>query len=388
VSTADWSAADTDQTRELRSQLVAALVVAGDITDQRWRHVFATVPRHALVPRYYRSDNYQEIDGSSEDDHPTWLQSVYSDETLITQITPYTVTSSGTMPGLVALMLRALDVHDHHRVLQVGTGTGYTAALLCERLGSQQVTTIDIDPELVRAASIRLASVGYQPTAITGNGAHGHPAHAPFDRFLATCSLHRIPSAWLSQAAPGARIVAPIAKGLIALDVADEDHAAGRFLSEGGYFMPLRDSGDDSVDIDHTATTTQDEPRHTSLGPRDTFYQQHMRFLLTVALPEVSVGQHGPSLDELIICDHAGSTARLDTSDNGTFVVTETGSRALWTEVEQLHQLWQACDQPHRERFGLSVIPGRQWIWLDTPDSPHTWDLPADLMAAEQAEAE
>ncbi len=377
MSALDSWAADTDRTRELRAQLVAALVESGDISDERWRHVFATVPRHALVPRYYRSDNYQEIDGSSDEDHPTWLRSVYSDETLITRKTPYTVTSSGTMPGLVALMLRALDVHDDHRVLQIGTGTGYTAALLCERLGSRQVTTIDIDPELVRVASSRLASVGYQPTAIVGNGAHGHPAHAPFDRFLATCSLRRIPSAWLSQAALGARIVAPIAKGLIALDVADEDHAAGRFLPEGGYFMPLRDSGDDSIDGIGTATATPNEPRHTSLGPRDTFYQQHMRFLLTVALPDVSVGQHGPSLDDLIIGDHAGSTARLDVTDNGTLLVTETGSRALWAEVEQLHWQWQACNQPYRERFGLSVTPGRQWIWLDTPDSPHTWDLPA-----------
>lgn len=175
---------------------------------------------------------------------------------------------------------------------------------------------------------------------------------------------------------PGARIVAPIAKGLIALDVADEDHATGRFLSEGGYFMPLRHDG--SVDdIDYPATATPTDPRHTSLGPRDTFYQQHVRFLLTVALPDVSVGQHGPSLDELVIDDHAGSTARLDTSDDGRFLVTETGSRALWTEVEQLHQLWQACNQPHRERFGLSVTPGRQWIWLDAPGGPHTWDLPA-----------
>ncbi|MPZ67623.1 MAG: hypothetical protein GEU83_19725, partial [Pseudonocardiaceae bacterium] len=347
----------------------------------------ATVPRHALVPRYYRSDNYQEIDGTTEDDHSTWLRAAYSDETLITQKSRYTVTSSGTMPGLVALMLRALDVHDDHRVLQIGTGTGYTAALLCERLGSQHVTTIDIDPELVRAVGIGLASVGYQPTAIVGNGAHGHPPHAPFDRFLATCSLRRIPAAWLSQAAPGARIVAPIAKGLIALDVADEDHACGRFLPEGGYFMPLRH--DDSVDdIDDPATATPTAPRHTSLGPRDTFYQQHLRFLLTVALPDVSVGQHGPSLDELIIDDHAGSTARLDTSDDGTFLVTETGSRALWTEVEQLHQLWQACDQPCRERFGLSVAPGRQWIWLDAPDSPHAWDLPPDLRRSEQAWAE
>lgn len=162
MSTADSWAADTDQTRELRAQLVAALVEAGDINDERWRHVFATVPRHALVPRYHRSDDYREVDGTTDGDHPTWLRSVYCDETLITQKTRYTVTSSGTMPGLVALMLRALDVHDDHRVLQIGTGTGYTAALLCERLGSRRVTTIDIDPELVRAASIRLASLGYE----------------------------------------------------------------------------------------------------------------------------------------------------------------------------------------------------------------------------------
>ncbi|MGH3934174.1 MAG: methyltransferase domain-containing protein [Pseudonocardiaceae bacterium] len=373
----DSWAVDTDRTRMLRAKLVAELVRAGDITDERWRHVFATVPRHALVPRYYRADNYQEIDGTTGHDHPTWLRSVYSDETLITQKTTHTVTSSGTMPGLVALMLRALNVHDHQRVLQIGTGTGYTAALLCERLGPQHVTTIDIDSHLVQAATTRLAAVGYRPTAIAGNGSHGYFPHAPYDRFLATCSLSRIPTAWLAQARPGARVVAPIAKGLITLDVADENHAAGHFLSEGGYFMPLRDTAEDADnDTEHTATP-QTDPRHTELGPRDTFYHQHMRFLITVALPDLSVGQHGPSLNDLIIRDHAGSTARLDTTDHGTFLVTETGPRALWAEVEQLYQQWQACNQPHRERFGLSITPGRQWVWLDTPDGPHTWDLPA-----------
>jgi protein-L-isoaspartate O-methyltransferase len=159
--------------------MVTALVQAGDIRDERWRQVFATVPRHALVPRYYQADDYREIDGTTEAGHSTWLRSVYSDETLITQKTTHMVTSSGTMPGLVALMLRALDVHDHHRVLQIGTGTGYTAALLCERLGSHHVTTIDIDPELVRTARTRLASMSYRPTAVAGNGADGYLPHAP-----------------------------------------------------------------------------------------------------------------------------------------------------------------------------------------------------------------
>jgi hypothetical protein len=103
-----------------------------------------------------------------------------------------------------------------------------------------------------------------------------------------------------------------------------------------------------------------------------------MRFFLTVALPEVSIGQHGPSLDDLVIADHTGSSARLESTDDGSFLVTETGSRALWGEVEQLHHLWHEYRQPHRERFGLSIAQERQWVWLDSPEGPHTWELPPE----------
>lgn len=376
-SVESW-ASDTDDALQLREQMVNALVQAGDITDECWRQAFTVVARHALVPRYYRPDNYHEIDATKKTDHTIWLRSVYSDETLITQKTARTVTSSGTMPGLIAIMLHALEVRDHHRVLQIGTGTGYTAGLLCERSGSDQVTTVDIDPALTQTAEARLASMGYHPNVVTGNGAHGHPSGAPYDRILATCGLRRIPSGWLTQAAPGARIVAPIAKGLIALDVGDANHATGRFLAEGGYFMPLRNSADGSAGCvtDWAKASTRNHSRCTSLGPRDTFYQQEMRFLLAVALPEVSAGQHGPALDDLIIRDDTGSSARLDTIQDGSFLVTEIGPRALWAEVEQLHCLWHELHQPRRERFGISVSPTRQWVWLDSSDSPHTWDLP------------
>jgi protein-L-isoaspartate O-methyltransferase len=73
------------------------------------------------------------------------LDTVYSNKTLVTQITPTDVTSSGTMPGLIAKMLTAIRINTGDNVLHVGTGTGYTAALLCERLGSDKVTTVDID---------------------------------------------------------------------------------------------------------------------------------------------------------------------------------------------------------------------------------------------------
>jgi hypothetical protein len=112
------------------------------------------------------------------------------------------------------------------------------------------------------------------------------------------------------------------------------------------------------------------------LSPRDTFYHQHVRFLLTVALPDVSVGQHSRCLDDLIIADRTGSSARLNRMQDGSFVVTETGSRALWAEVEQTHQLWHDCHQPRREHFGLSIAQERQWIWLDSPECHYTWQLP------------
>lgn len=74
VSAREPWAADTDQTRELRAQMVAALVQEGDVRDERWGQVFGTVPRHALVPRYYRPDNYQEIDGTTEHHRSMWLR--------------------------------------------------------------------------------------------------------------------------------------------------------------------------------------------------------------------------------------------------------------------------------------------------------------------------
>jgi len=166
---------DSDATRALRREMVTALVNDGTLTDDRWRRAFLAVPRHVLVPTYYQAS--ERIDGQT--DPQRWLRLVYSDTTLITQRRPDAVTSSGTMPSLVAMMVQALEIEDGHRVLQVATGTGYTAALLCERLGSEQVTSIDVDPDLTTTAQDRLQRCGYTPTVITADGAQGYPDHAP-----------------------------------------------------------------------------------------------------------------------------------------------------------------------------------------------------------------
>ncbi|MGH3812015.1 MAG: hypothetical protein ACRDUV_06100 [Pseudonocardiaceae bacterium] len=178
------------------------------------------------------------IDSANPDDQTTWLEAVYSNKTLVTQITPTDVTSSATMPGLLTKMLTAIRINTGDNALHIGTGTGYTA----------------------------------------------------------TCALRRIPADWLAQAAPGARIVTPLATGLIGLNVTGPDQASGRFLTPGGFFMPLRDTNQQDKPTTPAHGTRRD-PRPTELGPLQTFYEDHLRFLLTVALPDVSTGQHGPSLE-------------------------------------------------------------------------------------------
>ncbi|MGH3801515.1 MAG: methyltransferase domain-containing protein, partial [Pseudonocardiaceae bacterium] len=367
---------DTERTRALRERMVTELVESGAITDDLWRQAFTAVPRHALVPRFYRTTDRAVIDSTNPDHELTWLEAVYSNKTLVTQITPTDVTSSGTMPGLLAKMLTAIRINTDDNVLHVGTGTGYTAALLCQRLGSNKVTTIDIDPDLSNDARTRLDHLGYTPTVVTGNGARGYPPNAPYDAILATCALRRIPAEWLAQAVPGARIAAPLATGLMALDVTGPDQASGRFLPPGGFFMPLRDTHQQDKPTTPAHGTRRD-PRPTELGPLQTFYEDHLRFLLTVALPDVSTSQHGPALEDLTISNSAGSTARLDRTDNGTFLVTEIGPRALWNEVEHLHQQWQAWGRPGRERYGLTANGESQTIWLDEPRDAPTWHLPS-----------
>jgi protein-L-isoaspartate O-methyltransferase len=212
-----------------------------------------------------------------------WLDAVYSDQTLITKGVQVPLSralrpgagliyaSSSTLPPLVLRMLEELDVTDGCRVLEIGTGSGYNAALLCERLGSAQVTSVDIDPELVDLAREWLAVNGYTPTLAAVDGAGGYPPAAPYDRIIATCAVPAIPAAWLAQVAPGAVILTdvhgPLGGTLVRLTVDAHATATGRFVPHWAGFMWMRHT----VDPPHhnTSGRTTNQP---SRSPRWTPY--------------------------------------------------------------------------------------------------------------------
>ncbi|CAL9576415.1 Protein-L-isoaspartate O-methyltransferase [Actinosynnema sp. ALI-1.44] len=167
----------------------------------------AATPRHLLVPTAHR----QQPDGTwtALDTAGADLDLAYSTTTLVTQLDDTgQPTSTSTKPDLMIRMLELLDIHDDHRVLEIGTGNGYKAALLAHRLGDDHVHSIDLDPALVATARAGLAALDRHPRLAARDGAEGWPEHAPYDRIIATCSVPRIPWTWAEQAATGALLLA------------------------------------------------------------------------------------------------------------------------------------------------------------------------------------
>jgi protein-L-isoaspartate(D-aspartate) O-methyltransferase len=93
------------------------------------------------------------------------------------------------------------------RVLEIGTGTGYNAALLAHRLGSAAVTSVEIDPDLAEQARRALTTSGYLLGVTTADGARGYPPHAPYDRIMSTAAVHQVPYPWIAQTRPGGKIL-------------------------------------------------------------------------------------------------------------------------------------------------------------------------------------
>jgi len=294
-------------------------------TDPVWREAFEAVPRHLFVPYYYVGvlGGYERL----WRDHPAprarerWLRGAYADAPLATRVRDGVLVSSSSQPSLMAKMLAELEVEDGDRVLEIGAGTGYNAALLAHRLGDDLVTTVDLDPEITESARQHLAAAGRHPIVVTGDGARGVPERAPFDRIIATCTLTSIPRPWLAQCTPGARILAPLATGLIALRVRDAEHAEGRFLHTPAYFVPLRGG-------------TRPEPESRELGglPRRARSHELFRFLLTLT---------------------AGSL-----------------------DPYEAYALWEREHLPQRERYGVTVSGDHAWAWLDDPEGRYVWPLP------------
>ncbi|GHH36933.1 methyltransferase domain-containing protein [Lentzea cavernae] len=347
-----------DDAAALRAELVDQMLGAGVLRDPRWHNAFRAVPRHEFLPHFYRlvpSGDWERV--ASGD--PEWLELVYVDDAWVTQfdgddtVTGGTPTSSSSMPTIMAIMLEALEVHTGQSILEVGTGTGYNAALLCHALGSDNVTTVDVDPNISERAQERLHDNGFFPTCVTGDGALGHPGRAPYDRLLATCSVSAIPTAWLEQTRPGGLVVTtlhrPIGAGLVRITSNGDGTGEGRVLTEDGRFMPLRAHALPPLvvgtgEFDRRATTL---PFGTVLDRANPF-----EFFAGTALRDVVTGPNRLAHSDGSWVHHRGSH------------VEQGGPRRLWDAVEDALAQWRDLGEPRRDQFGVRIGTDGQRLTL------------------------
>jgi len=176
---------DSDKFRKKRLQMVDSQIRDRGINDLETLRALSAVPRHLFVPEYLRRQAY--ADGPLPIGHGQTI----------------------SQPYIVAYMTEILHIKPKHRVLEIGTGSGYQAAVLAEL--TDQVYTMEIIPELADTAGKRLKETGYSSVNVRqGDGYHGWPAAAPFDAIMVTAAAEFIPPPLLQQLKEGGRMIIPV----------------------------------------------------------------------------------------------------------------------------------------------------------------------------------
>lgn len=171
----------------LRREMVRFQLQRRDITDRQILEVMERVPRHRFVS--------ESVQDSAYEDHPL----------------PIGHGQTISQPYIVALMTQLAQPQPKSRALDVGTGSGYQAAVLAELC--QQVYSIEIVEPLAQEARQRLAGLGYKNIEVrSGDGYRGWPEHAPFDVILVAAAPDHVPQRLVEQLAPGGRLVIPVGR--------------------------------------------------------------------------------------------------------------------------------------------------------------------------------
>lgn len=384
---------------KLRQQLADQLAAGDCLRSPEWRAAVEDVPRHEFLRRFY-TENLgpgvtswtpisAELVGLSE-----WLTIAYSDQTLVTQfderplaegdhepVSNANPTSSSTLPSLVVRMLEDLDVRDDMSVLELGTGTGYSTALLCHRLGDKNVTSVETDHDVADRARIALASCGYYPRLLTEDGRRGYAGPAPYDRTIATFGVRSVPSAWVEQTRPGGLIVTTLrgwmrSLGLVRLTAEGGGRAEGRFVAADASFMIARQQAA-SASMGMIPTSDEGETRETRFGS-ELFSKPESGFVAQLAMPNARVFTmpDDSGIEHTYVLDAENeSFAVLTHRGNGEWTVRQGGTFGLWDDLEESIDEWHAAGSPPPTEFGVTVTPGEQRVWLGSSDGPR-WTLP------------
>ncbi|WP_438296931.1 methyltransferase domain-containing protein [Streptomyces sp. HUAS TT7] len=365
------------------------------VLSSDWAPSFAAVPRAGFLPDLiwpWDMKTGQSVPVSRADDPEAWYGYADSDVPVVTQWDdgkhtgndPGSVsTSSASMPSVVFRMLADLDVKPGNRVLEIGTGTGWNAALLAHRLGAENVVSVELDSSVAAEARTALNLFGLPVCVVTRDGLQGYREGAPYDRIIATCGLRSIPHAWVEQSRAGGIIVAPWGThysngdAVARLVVADGGESASGLFTGPVEFMKARTqrqplvphaeyvSGSVADGDESSSTVTEEQLLGGRFSVEDFVVGLCVRDCVRVTADRDegtrAVWFYG-------LTDRSWACAQF--RDNAATRVWQSGRRRLWDDVQTGLEWWTAQGRPAIERFGLTVDTAGEHVWLGEPDNP------------------
>lgn len=337
---------------DLHSRLVERLHTTDTI-----RAAFADHPRHRFIPDLVWPD-IQGLPLIRSADPDRWLSYVYEDDAVVTQAndggsgTINTPSSSSSAPQVMADMIEAAGIEPGTRVLEIGTGTGWNAAILSSLVGpTGSVTSTEIDPKVARQARDRLPDTSVRVI----NGVT--PPEGVYDTVIATCSAHRVPEEWTDKLAPEGLLVLPWAPYEAGGPTPIAALAGGRqggFVRDGSF---MRDRGQ-RVPPQRFPGMGREIEREGNLpfGSQDLLDQDLLtRLVLSAPSMSISVGVRPWT-------EGTAPIVALGTTDSWSYIwpdgsTTGGGPRDLPQELNEIHAELDASGRPELPEFSLEVSP-------------------------------
>ncbi len=325
------------------------------------RQAFLHVPRHRFIDGYYRQQGkrlkWDYIATPS-------MEEVYQDEPLVTKIDARgRPTCSSSLPSIMAQQLEALLLQDGQRVLEIGAGTGYNAALLRELVQPfGQVISLEIDDSLAVSAGLHLSSVGMDDIVIRkGNGAKGEESYAPYDRLLATCGIKALPRPWIEQLKIDGLLIVNILLSLTSLFLrlkkVSQARLEGQLLPIDAIYMEMHGPQGLTPFIPVNWASYDAQPRH------EVDLTDNLSELLKLAAFAVFLQSRLPALERHLRWNYETQQPDLyllDRATDSVVLVKETGliqhgHQYLAEQIQQSLRMYEELGKPSLEQYQIYV---------------------------------
>jgi protein-L-isoaspartate(D-aspartate) O-methyltransferase len=365
-------------TEQLLHNFIDMLNATGNLKSKAIERALRSTPRHLFVDRMHPLDKGKRfIEVDPKGPTKSQLERIYSDEALVSHRNP---PSSTSQPGLVVHMLETLNARAGHRVLEVGAGTGWNAALLAHLVGpGGHVVTMDIQADVTGKARRHLKRQGVENVrVITGDAARGYAKGAPYDRLITTVTCPALFPAWWEQLALGGVMVLTLSdlpgegSCLMVRLKKRKDHLSGEVVSLPGFMLftgehgitPQWDQAQKLVgEFARKRPTIKERTFWASIpGGMKNFARRDLVFFAQLQGFAVT-----PMRDAFVLTTHKGSGICVADEHH----LTAHGGSECFDRFKKVQAKWLTLGAPSRQQYRVEV-------WPDTTRRRHgrnSWGL-------------